>query len=478
MKRAAAYARYSTDKQYDTSIEKQLEDIKAYCERKGYTIVKVYVDKAESAAKEDRPAFRQMLQDAKKHLFDVVVVHKLNRLARDRYLSVITAHELKKHNVSVESVLEPINDSPVGQLLWGILDAVNEFERLNTIQEVKMKMRPLAMKGYWMGGRIPYGFKGVRVKDESGKLHTKLEVNEAEAAVVRRMFEMFIQGFTFKKIAKILNEEGFTNRGKEWTFSAVSEIIKNPRYAGMHFWGKGTKRNHRITREDAIFVEGPAIIDRETWEKAQERLKKYVKGRERKYNYILTGIAFCECGAPLHGSRQKIPVYMCRHYKADSQKHVQISAARLEGYVKGYLKKILNPDNIDFEKLAASLNEYFKADVLSSDEVENLLKERQECEEAISNLTSALAKTPPVAQQKILEEIEKYSARINEIDEMLREASRGSREITAEELREIYSKFFNMLDENLEEVVKRMIKRIVVYKSGFIDIQPNFQTMI
>jgi len=96
MRRAVAYARYSTDKQYDTSIEKQLEDIREYCKKKGYTIVGEYIDKAESAAKEDRPAFQRMLVDAKKGLFDVVVVHKLNRLARDRYLSVVTAHELKK----------------------------------------------------------------------------------------------------------------------------------------------------------------------------------------------------------------------------------------------------------------------------------------------------------------------------------------------------------------------------------------------
>jgi site-specific DNA recombinase len=475
VKRAAAYARYSTDKQYDTSIEKQLEDIKAYCERKNYVVVKTYIDRAESAAKEDRPSFRQMLQDAKKHLFDVIVVHKLNRLARDRYLSVVTAHELKKYGVEIESALEPIGSDPVGQLLWGILDAVNEFERLNTIQEVKMKMRPLAEKGYWLGGRIPFGFKGVKVKDEAGKTHTKLEVNEAEASIVREMFYLFARGFSFKKIARILNEKGFTNRGKEWTFSAVSEIIKNPRYVGMHFWGKGTKRNHRIVRKDAIFVEGPAIVDKETWEKVQERLKKYVKGRERRYNYIFTGIAFCECGASLHGSFQKIPVYVCKHYKVNAQNHVQISAKRLEGYVRGYLQKILNPENIDFERLAKSINEYFEESTLSFDEIERFLEERKECEEAISNLTTALAKTPPVAQQKILDEIEKYSCRLTEIDETLREASKDKKKVTAEELRELYSKLFSALNENFEEVVKRMIKRITVYKSGYIDIRSEFQ---
>lgn len=160
MKRAVAYARYSTDKQYDTSIEKQLEDIREYCKRKGYRLVKEYVDRAESASKEDRPAFQELLQDARRQMFDVVVVHKLNRFARNRYLSVVASHELRKYNVSIESVLEPIGEDPIGQLLWGILDAVNEFERLQTIQEVKMKMRPLAAKGFWMGGKNPFWFQG------------------------------------------------------------------------------------------------------------------------------------------------------------------------------------------------------------------------------------------------------------------------------------------------------------------------------
>lgn len=468
MKRAVAYARYSTDKQYDTSIEKQLEDIKKYCEEKGYVLVKQYVDKAESAAKEDRPAFRQMLQDARKGLFDVVVVHKLNRFARDRYLSVVTAHELKKYNVTVESVLEPIGDDPVGQLLWGILDAVNEFERLNTIQEVKMKMRPLAQKGYWMGGRVPYGFKVVKVKDEVGKTHSKLEISEEEAHVVREIFELFLQGYTFKRIAEKLNEKGYTNRGKKWTFSIISEIIRNPRYAGMHFWGRGTKKNHRIMREDVILVEGPAIIDKETWKRTQERLKKYVQSRNRKYDYLLTGLVFCECGAPMHGSKQTIPVYMCKNYKQDTKKHVQISAQRLENYVKGYLEKMLT--TIDFKRLAESINEYMKSSVLNPQKLEALLRERQKCEEAISNLTFALAKTPPIAQNVILEEIDRHTKRIEEIDKLVTKNDEY-KEVTPDQLRQVYDSLLNLMNKDLGEVVHKLIKRVIVYKSGYIEIE-------
>ena len=473
MKRAVAYARYSTDKQYDTSIEKQLEDIREYCKKKGYTIVGEYIDKAESAAKEDRPAFQRMLVDAKKGLFDVVVVHKLNRLARDRYLSVVTAHELKKYNVTVESVLEPIGEDPVGQLLWGILDAVNEFERLNTIQEVKMKMRPLALQGYWLGGRTPFGFRAVKVKDETGKTHTKLEIDEEEAKVVRRIFDLFIQGYGFKQIAEMLNREGIKKRGHKWYFSAIAEIVRNPRYAGMHFWSKGTKKNHRITREDAIFVEGPAIISKETWQKAQERLTKRTRGRERHYNYALRGIAYCECGAPLWGDKKRIHMYICKRYKEDPSKHVSISATRLEKYVKGYIRRILESD-VDFERLAESINDYIRETMIGgAKSKEELVIKLQEYQQELENLTEALAKTPPVAQQAILKKINEVSAKIEETNMSLNRFE-TYHEITPEKLRNIYSELVKLLEEDFEVTAKRVIKKVVVYKSGYIHIEPNF----
>ncbi|MEM2120617.1 MAG: recombinase family protein [Archaeoglobaceae archaeon] len=473
MKRAAAYARFSTDKQYDTSIEKQLEDIREYCKKKGYQIVKEYVDKAESAAKEDRPAFQQMLRDARQHLFDVVVVHKLNRLARDRYLSVVTAHELKKFNVEVESVLEPIGSDPVGQLLWGILDAVNEFERLNLIQEVKLKSRPLAAKGYWLGGRVPFGFKAVRVTDESGKQHTTLVVNEEEAPIVQKMFELFLQGLSFTKIAETLNEAGYTNRGKPWHFSAVSEIIKNPRYVGQHFWSKGTKTNHRIIREDAIFVNGPAIIDKETWQKAQERLQKYVRTKPAKYHYVLRGLVFCECGAPMYGNFSRFAYYRCKHYAENPSQHVSVSAPRLEKFVHTKIARMLS-ENIDFERLTQAINDIHAEMTYDIGDVNDLVKQQQEYMQMIENLTTALAKTPAVAQQIIIEKLNEYNAKLEEINKKINYAAKFKRSLTVDEVKELFEFLQRNLNENFELVVRKLIKSVTVFKSGFIEIEMSF----
>lgn len=472
MKRAVAYARFSTANQQDTSIEKQLEDIRNYCQRKGYTIVNEYIDKAESGAKEDRPAFQQMLRDAKQKLFDVVVVHKINRLARDRYLSVVTAHELKRYGITVESVLEPIGDDPIGQLLWGILDAVNEFERLNTAQEVKLKVRPLAQKGFWLGGKIPYGFDKQAVTSEDGKIHYKLVINEQEAQIIRLIFDLFVSGYSFSQIANKLNEMGIKFRDRKPTFSNIAEIVKNSRYVGLHFYGKGTKTNHRITRQDAIYVKDEAIIDETTWQKAQERLKRYVKGRHTKHNYWLRGIAFCECGAELYGCFSQTPAYRCRNYKQTGT-HVQISANKLEGYIEGFLRKQLSPETIDFQRLADSLNEYMK-EFDSTVNVQELLQKQQEYMQMIQNLTEALAKTPPIAQKTILDKINEFSNELEKINEEIRKASKERKQYTAEELKELYGLLRDRLESDKEEVAKTLIERITVYKGGYIEVKTKY----
>lgn len=473
MKRAAAYARYSTDKQYDTSIEKQIEDIREYCRKKGYVLIKEYVDKAESASKEDRPAFQQLLQDAKKGLFDVVVVHKLNRFARNRYLSVVAAHELKQHGVTLESVLEPISDDPVGQLLWGVLDSINEFERLNLIQEIKMKMRPLARKGYWMGGKPPYGFEIVKVVDEAGKEHSQLAINEEEAVVVRKMFELFLQGYSYSQIAGILNKAGHKRRsGKPWTFSNVAEMLKNPRYAGQHFWGRGTKKNHRIVRDDMIVINGPAIVDVETWRKAQERIKQYTRRRQIRHNYILSRLIFCECGAPMHGTFTTVATYRCRHYKQNTSQHAAISVAKVESFVIGKIRRILNAD-IDFEHLTNIINEITREKRERKGNTPELMSQAEEYSKAINRLTEALAKVDPLAQGHILKQINEYSARLREVQEKLQEIGQ-IREITVEEVKSVFEQMKADFEQNPEKVVRQFIKKVVVYKGGYIEVETTF----
>ena len=126
--RAVLYCRYSSENQREESIEGQIRECTAFAERKGYTVVKTYADRAISGKKADnRPDFMQMVSDSKNRSFDFVIVWKLDRFSRDKYDSVYYKNILKKNGVSVISATEPIDDSPEGQLMESIFEGFSAY---------------------------------------------------------------------------------------------------------------------------------------------------------------------------------------------------------------------------------------------------------------------------------------------------------------------------------------------------------------
>lgn len=126
-KRVALYARFSSDNQRTESIDAQIRAMTTYCEQNGYTIVKTYVDEAKSATTDRRPSFQQMIKDSSNHEFDILLVHKLDRFARNRYDSAVYKRELKKNGVKVYSVLENLDNSPESIMLEAVIDGFSEY---------------------------------------------------------------------------------------------------------------------------------------------------------------------------------------------------------------------------------------------------------------------------------------------------------------------------------------------------------------
>ncbi len=116
-RRAAAYARFSSDMQREESIDAQVRAIREFADRNGYTLVKIYADRGISGTTDQRPEFQNMIQDAMDGRFQAVIVHKLDRFARDRALSAIYRRELTNSGVELISVLEKFNDGPESILL-------------------------------------------------------------------------------------------------------------------------------------------------------------------------------------------------------------------------------------------------------------------------------------------------------------------------------------------------------------------------
>lgn len=161
---AVIYARFSSYGQQEQSIEGQIRDAESYAERMGYTIVNTYADRAISGTTDQRPAFQRMIQDSAKGQFEIVLVWKLDRFARNRYDSAVYKNRLRKNGVRVESVMEPISGGrPEDIILESLLEGMAEYYSANLSENVKRGQRESILKGNWTGGQVPYG-TGSRIR--------------------------------------------------------------------------------------------------------------------------------------------------------------------------------------------------------------------------------------------------------------------------------------------------------------------------
>ena len=190
--RAVIYARVSHDTQdIANSIEAQLDHCRKFIAQQGWVEAGVYLDEAKSGRYSDRPGFQKMAADAgqKDHSFDVIVVWKLNRFARNKRDSVIYKELLRSHGVEVVSINEPNDGSPAGNLLVNIMEAVDAFFSENMGQDVRRGMAQVASRGFYLPHAAPYGYDLVKVQDGQ-KMRNRLATNPAKAAVVQRMFDL------------------------------------------------------------------------------------------------------------------------------------------------------------------------------------------------------------------------------------------------------------------------------------------------
>ena len=283
---AVAYARYSSAGQRDVSIDQQLSDIRAFAGREGYTIVHEYADHARSGFKrtDARSEFQSMMAAADKGSFDTVIAWKVDRFGRNREESAIFKGRLRQRGVRVVYAMEPIPDGAAGVLLEGMLEATAEWYSRNLSENVSRGMLDNARKCLWNGAQL-YGFR----KGPGGSF----QIEEQEAALIRRMFSLYLQGYSFSRVAEALNIDGLrTPRGNLFDSSFIKRIINNDRYTGVYRWGS-------IVTPDGI----PAIVSKSDFERAQTMKNKTARHvNQGGTDYLLTGKAFCGiCGAPLIG---------------------------------------------------------------------------------------------------------------------------------------------------------------------------------
>ena len=198
--KVAQYARFSSDNQRSESIDAQIRAMNQFCKQNHWQVVSTYTDEARSATTDNRPQFQQMIADSGKGLFDIVLVHKLDRFSRDRYDSAIYKKKLKKNHVKLCSVLERMDDSPESIMMEAVLEGMSEYYSKNLAREVMKGMNETALQCKHTGGCPPLGY------DLDENRH--LVINEQEAQAVKIIFQMFAEGYGYTAIIDHLNAHG------------------------------------------------------------------------------------------------------------------------------------------------------------------------------------------------------------------------------------------------------------------------------
>jgi site-specific DNA recombinase len=168
--------------------------------------VKEYVDEALSGKTTDRPAFREMIAAARRSQkpFDLILVWKFSRFARNREDSIVFKTMLRKHGIRVISINEPSEDAPTEQLLEAMIESLDEFYSANLGEEVTRGIRESSSRGFYISARALYGYRKIKVK-EGVKEGTRLEIKENEAPIVGRIFAEALRG---KGSAMLTPQEG------------------------------------------------------------------------------------------------------------------------------------------------------------------------------------------------------------------------------------------------------------------------------
>lgn len=380
---AVVYARYSSHKQGEQSIEGQLLKAHEFAERCGYNIIHEYVDRAQTGRNDDREQFQQMLKDTAKRQFQVIITWKVDRFGRNREEIAFNKYRCKKNGVKVVYTAENVPDSPEGIILEAVLEGMAEYYSVQLATNVRRGMDNVARKGQSVGGTIPLGYRTGADKH--------LEPDPKTAPLVTRIFEMYASGYTQKEIVDFLNSEGLrTRKGKPLTVNSIRTVLKNTKYKGVfHYDG--------VEYPDASI---PALIDGETFDRVQRLLVQNKKAPSRKWtkaDYLLTGKLFCgRCGHTMIGESgtgkggTKYLYYNCLGKKKNRTcRKKAVRKEWIEALVLERAKAVVMSDLL-IDEIAEKTYRYYVAQDTSSAYTDTLKAELKRVETATANLLRAI----------------------------------------------------------------------------------------
>jgi site-specific DNA recombinase len=464
--RCAIYARYSSDLQREASIDDQIRKCREFAVGKGWTVLDCYIrsDNAISgAALAPRDALNRLIADAtaKPQPFDRILVDDTSRLARNVADALKMTERLEFYDVGVVFVSQGIDtlEKTARQLLTlhGMMD---EQFLVGLADKVHRGQEGRVLKGLQPGGKC-FGYINVPIEDPTrqGKYGrpavagVELRVHPEQAHVVRRIFQMYADGFGLAQIAKTLNEERVpapqpprTRVMQAWCPSSIREMLRNERYRGVHVWNRTEKvRNPETGRKvskdrpkgDWMRVEVPEwrIVSEELWNAAHARIadanRRFGAKRlgglnrtERSRSYLFSGLLVCgQCGSRIviisgQGKRGYVR-YGCpsHRYRGVCRNALTIRQDRLESQLVTALEqRILKPQFIDYtlQRFHDELQKRLAEIQRQATGLDDLRRERQQLQAKVDRLAEAIAEAGH--SPAILGKLASFEAQIAELD--------------------------------------------------------------
>jgi site-specific DNA recombinase len=376
LKIAAIYARVSTERQEkEQTVDSQLDGLRRAAKDGGYEVAPshVFVDERRSGAHLDRPGLDRLRDLASEGTFEAVLISSPDRLARHYAYQVLVMEELQRAGCEVVFLNHAFGETPEERMLLQIQGVFAEYERALIKERSRRGRLFAARQGRVSWSHAPYGYRLIR-KTESAP--QKLVVDETEAEVVRQIFRWCVEdGLSCYAMEKLLRERGIpTRKGRAlgWYQSTVGDILRDTVYKGLGYYNRtkrvdakkpvggmgfkdlrpGNLRSHaERPKEEWIPVTVPAVVDPETWDLAQEQLRK---NRERatrnntKHHYLLRGLLVCgECGKRMIGWWTKNGGrYVCAdrypRHEPWACNGRSVMAREVEGPIWEYVKELLS----------------------------------------------------------------------------------------------------------------------------------------
>ena len=500
-------SREDGDKHESESITNQKSLLLQYTKENNLRVYDIYIDDGFSGTNFDRPAFKRLISDIESKKINMVITKDMSRLGRD-YIG--TGELVEKYFPSKEVRYIAVTDNIDTYLDSSNNDIapfkaiMNDMYAKDISKKIKSSLKAKQKEGKWVGGRTPFGYD----KDPDNKNH--LVVNTEQASIVKRIFDLSIDGLSYFKIAKKLTEENVKTPAQyysfewknhydlkygQWHSKTIQDILTNRIYTGDLVQNKRNKVNYKIKKvvknnpSDYIVVENTheAIIDKDTFNEVQSKLPKNVGRCEKKEIHLLDGLLYCgDCGHRISVTPRRKKdnrcYTICNYYRSYMKK--TLCTTHSNNYYK--LEKIII-NSLKEECLRyinkKTIKEVVMNNINKKDEV-STLKDIKMLEEEVKRINDNLDNIylDKLNNKITIEQFDRLTAKLNNelkikkdklVELNYEKNNQENTNINNQEIEEYINKFLSM-DEPSRELIVNLIDRIEIYEDKTINVKVTF----